>query len=204
MPTITTPHEFLVRWNDNGNLQGAHIVHRESFTDDAGVEQFSKLTDPQGVALTDSSLLSAISADINTAALTQIEALTSEKDTAVAAKTAAEAARDAALSEKATLAAQLAALQPVINGVPQFIKKWQLWAGLRMDDPSLATYNAVKAYTEAFTGMKRDLWLDSTGIERVAPSLADFKSDFGKTDADLDDMFTRYAAITLEQASALA
>jgi hypothetical protein len=72
-----------------------------------------------------------------------------------------------------------------------------------MDDPSLATYNAVKQYTESFTGMKRDLWLDSTGIERTAPALSDFKTAFGKTDADLDDMFTRYAAITLAQASAM-
>lgn len=210
MPQVKTPHEFLVRWDDAGNLKGAHIAYREAFTDDAGVEQFSKFADPRPVALTDATLLAAISSDINAAAIAdgetkaaQIATLTADLQSTQEGKAAAESARDAALAQVAGLQAQLAALQPVINGVPQFIKKWQLWAGLRMDDPSLATYNAVKAYTESFTGMKRDLWLDSTGIERSAPALDGFKAGFHKTDADLDDMFTRYAAITLAQASTL-
>lgn len=203
MPQVNTPHEFLVRWNDAGALQGAHIVYRQAFTNDAGAEEFSKFGDPASVALTDATLLSAISGDINAAALADNDAKAAQIATLTADKAAADTARDAALAERDTLAGQLAAMQPVINGVPQFIKKWQLWAGLRMDDPTLALYNAVLAYTETFTGMKLDLWRDSTGIERTAPALDGFKAGFNKTDADLDAMFTRYAAITLEQASAL-
>lgn len=198
-----TEHEFLFRWNEQGNPQGCHIAYRQSVLKD-GTEIASKLLDPRPVVLDDAPKLAEIGAAINAATLAANTALTAERDAAVTAKATAEGERDAALAEAESLRQQLTAYQtPTVNGVPQFIKKWQLWAGLRMDDPSLTLYKAVKAYTESFTGMMRDLWLDSTGIERTAPALAGFKAGFGKTDADLDDMFTRYAAITLAQASAL-
>lgn len=204
MTIRTVLNELFVRLSDDGtSIKGVHAADRTAMLDDAGNETRSWMEPPRAVDPSDAQVLGVIGQALNLAALNSVDALTvqvatltSERDAAVNANALLQAARDAAL-------AQLAALQPVVNGVPQFIKKWQLWAGLRMDDPTLTTYNAVKAYTDSFTGMKRDLWLDSTGIERKAPALAEFKAAFHKTDADLDGMFTRYAAITIEQASAL-
>jgi hypothetical protein len=190
-------YELLIRGTAVG-IGGAHYCTMREVVDDDGTVLAAQPSDPIALSLAPSDpVLTSVIGSALAGALASGEA----KDAQIAELTAA---RDTAQSQVHQLQAQLAALQPVVDGVPQFIKKWQLWAGLRLDDPTLATYNAVKAYTEAFTGMKRDLWLDSTGIDRGAPSLADFKRDFHKTDADIDGMFVRYAAITLDQASALA
>ncbi len=205
MDSITYFNALILRGGPNG-ITGAAITRMTEYRDDDGKTIAAKESDaiPVALAANDPGIpLAEVLGEVNAAALVTIEArdativtLTAEKQAAVDAKATADALA-------AQLQAQLAALAPVIDGVPQFIKKWQLWAGLRMDDPTLTLYGAVKAYTESFTGMKRDLWLDSTGIERTAPALEGFKAGFHKTDADIDDMFTRYAAITLAQASAL-
>ena len=201
MPTIKTPHEFLVRWDDAGKLQGAHIVHRESFTDDAGVEQFSKFTDPSPVALTDSTLLSTISADINVVALTQIEALVADKAVAEQAKTTAEAERDAAIRDKTALTEQLAALQ--ITSAPRFIKKWQLTAGMRKDDPSGTLLTAFNSVIAGLPPAVKEMWDGSSGVEEDSPFLVLAKAaPLNLSDAQIASMFERYPKIT--QADVLA
>jgi aspartate oxidase len=65
-----TPYEFLVRWDDSGRLQGAHLVDRIAHVDDAtGAEVNSKLTHPRPVSLADEALLRSIGAQVNAAAL---------------------------------------------------------------------------------------------------------------------------------------
>jgi hypothetical protein len=200
---VTVLNEFFVRMTDDGTaIQGVHVADMERILEDGAVIS-SKMLPPRAVSAHDAAALGPVADAFNLASLATVGSQAEQIATLAADKAAAEAARDSALAEKQSLADQLAALQPVIDGVPQFVKKWQLWAGLRMDDPTLATYNAVKAYTASFTGALKDLWDDSTGVERTAPALDGFKSGFGKTDADLDDMFTRYAAITQADVVAL-
>jgi hypothetical protein len=198
----TFNEEFLVRWNATG-LQGAHVIAVSQIIDDATglvVPGTGHRLDPRPIVLSDSAALSPISSEINTAALADNAAKDIALKAATEAQAAAEAARDAALAEAATLTAQLAALQPVINGVPQFVKKWQLLAGLRMDN----IYTPVMAFINALPPAALDLWSGSAGVERDSPFLVPFKSQFGKTDADLDSMFTRYSAITQADVLALA
>jgi hypothetical protein len=81
---------------------------------------------------------------------------------------------------------------PEVPPVPEFVKKWQLLAGLRMD----GIHAPVMAYIEGLPPAVQDLWDGSAGVERTSPFLAAFKAQFGKSEADLDGMFIRYAAIT--------
>lgn len=45
------PYELLVRWDDAGVLKGASIKWREAALDDSGVEVFSRISDPEAIAV---------------------------------------------------------------------------------------------------------------------------------------------------------
>jgi hypothetical protein len=139
---VQTRHEFLFRWDDHGNRQGAHIAYREAIVDSAtGTEIASKFLDPQPVSLANGTDLADIAAAINVATLADCEAKAAQIDALNAAAAAAttahagevaalnqaaqaaanaheaalaatDSARDAALAQVADLQAQLAALQP--------------------------------------------------------------------------------------------
>jgi len=108
-------HEFLFRWDDSGNPQGAYIAYRQSFAEDGvEVEGSSKLLDPRPVALHDADKLAEIGAAINTATLAdndaksaQIASLTEQLKAAVAANSeltgALEQAREQAVELQAAL-----------------------------------------------------------------------------------------------------
>lgn len=209
-----TPHEFLARWDDAGSIQGAHIAYRTAWVDDTtNTEVASKFGDPQPVDLTNATLLSQISADINQSTLTdntakaaQIADLTTQvatantaTDTAQAAQTQAQADRDAALAQVQALQAQLAAYQtPTVNGVPQAIHKWQVMVGLGKD----GIRDSVMAFITTLSQAAQDLWAESTMVERSSPLFAIAESKLGWTSAQIDDMFTRYNAITLADITA--
>lgn len=191
MQTVKTINEFMVRWSDDGSaIQGMHVAEREAFRDDAGVEVTSRMLPPRAVQSTDAAALEAVAASINAASLAQFQ----QAQAAVATLTTA---RDAALADAKALREKYEA-PAIVNGVPQFVKKWQLLAGLRKD----GMYAGVMAYINALPPAAKDLWDGSQGIERTSPFIPAFKAQFGLTDAVVDGMFQRYAAMT--QADVLA
>ena len=86
-------HEFLFRWDDKGNPQGAHIAYRQSFADDGvEIQGSSTLLDPRPVSLDDAPKLAEIGAAINASTLAdnaakadQIASLTEQLQAAVTA-----------------------------------------------------------------------------------------------------------------------
>lgn len=215
-----TPHEFLVRWDDAGNLKGAHIAHRIAYVDDAtAAEAFSKFGDPQGVDLTNASLLSEISASINQSALAdntakaaQIAQLTSERDAQSQAREAAEAARDEAQAMVQQLQAQLAEYQTPVdeNGVPKAVTMRQGQEEMLFTptvDASLTLLDWVEAAINAIADpiTKRAAlitWTKSTMIERDFPLVLQLRpvvqqalglADLAAAEAAIDQMFIRAA-----------
>jgi uncharacterized MnhB-related membrane protein len=116
--TTSTINEFLVRWDESGNLQGAHLANLTTFTaDDGSVRRWMEA--PRPVALTDATLLASISSTLNTSALSAVTQAQADRDAAIAA-------RDAAVSQLNTLQTQLAQQGQVIaeiNGVPQSVER---------------------------------------------------------------------------------
>jgi hypothetical protein len=197
--TRTYDEELLVRFGPGG-IQGAHVCAVEEIYDDVtGAVKSGTRLDPRPITLTDSAALQAIGAQINAASLASVTDLQAQLAQLTADKTAADGARDTALSQVQQLQAQLAAVQPA-PPASSFIKKWQLNAGLRKD----GIYDAVTQYINSLPPSAKDLWDGSAGVDRSSPFLAGFKAQFGKTDADLDDMFARYSAITQEDVLLLA
>lgn len=122
-----TPNEFLVRWSDAGQIQGAHIVFREAVIED-GTELTSRLLPAQPVALAGAAgfPLGDVLAEVQASALATIEARDVEITTLKASQQTIETERDAALAQAAALQAQLDAIHPpAINGVPQQVTRRQ-------------------------------------------------------------------------------
>lgn len=102
MITKTTRiNEFMFRWSDDGQPRGAHVVDREEIRD-GEIVVASRFLDPRPVGVADAPTLAEISAVINAAALaecaalaSQVAALTTERDTAVADLVTRTAERDA-------------------------------------------------------------------------------------------------------------
>ena len=113
----------MARWDDAGNLLGAHVVFREAAVKD-GVEISSKYGDVLPVSLAGGAgfPLAQILSALNTSAIVDSEEKAAEIATLKTAKADADTARDAAVAEKdgkaaevAALTAQLAALQPPVD-----------------------------------------------------------------------------------------
>lgn len=64
----TIEHEFLFRWDEQGNPKGCHIAYREAILEN-GVEISSKFLDPRPVQLSDAEKLAEIGASINASVL---------------------------------------------------------------------------------------------------------------------------------------
>ena len=102
------PYEFLARWDDAGNLRGAHVIFREAVTD-AGVEISSKIGEATpvgdaGFPLAD--ILSTLSAD----ALKDAAEKTTKLAEMSAEKTVVEASRASSEEHVTSITAQLAAV----------------------------------------------------------------------------------------------
>ncbi len=114
----THNYEFLFRWNDQGQPQGAHIVYRESVRED-GTEIASKVLNPQPVALDDADKLASIGAAINASMLAdnaakaaQIASLTEQLQAAVTANGELARALEQARKQASDLQAALDAKEP--------------------------------------------------------------------------------------------
>jgi len=110
-------HEFLFRWDEQGNPQGCHIAYRDAVQED-GVEIASKFLEPRPVQLEDADKLAEIGAAINTSVLAdnarqaaQIAALDAALNEVQNAKAAVEAERDTALNGLTDALAQIEALK---------------------------------------------------------------------------------------------
>lgn len=209
MQKITNLEHVLIafRGDSDGGYKGSHVQYFTRVLDDDGSEisrqpgRATTIGEAQAAGFTWPDVAAAVNAGLlldNDAKAAQLAQLQADHAAALQAKAQAEAQRDA-------LQAQLTALQQQ-TGTPsaQYIRKWQLWAGLRTDDPSGQLLAGVKAYIAALPAAVLDLWDGSAGIERTSPFLAGFKVTFGKSDADLNSMFDRYSKITQDDVLRLA
>ena len=194
-----TPNEFLVRWSDAGQIQGAHIVFRETVIED-GTELTSRLLPAQPVALAGASgfPLSDVLAEVQASALATIEARDAEIAALKSSQQAIEAERDAALTRAAELQAQLDAIhspepEPNASAVPQVVSAFQAKAAL-MQAGLYDAINAALTSPEA-PPLARLAWETARDFERGSPTVAGIGAQFGLTDAQLDALFTSAAQI---------
>jgi hypothetical protein len=193
-------HGFLVRFDDEGNLQGAAVEYREVKSVDGEIVA-QKILDPRPVALNDSAKLTEIGAAINAAALADNAAKDAALQDANTAKASAEAERDAARQQVTALEAQLAALQPVIDGVPQIISFRQAKTFMQLypvgqSDLWTVANAAADAITDPVQRVKtQNLLRDSTEYERQKQELVAFAAQLGIDAAGLDAMFVAAKAL---------
>ncbi|KAA0592939.1 hypothetical protein J2848_005705 [Azospirillum lipoferum] len=102
MQTQKYPYEFLVRWDQTGQLSGAHVQHRYVILDDDGTKIGETLGPAEPLTLDTAAgfPLSAMLTQVQIDALTAKAAADAERD-------AAMVARDAALARVAQLEAQI-------------------------------------------------------------------------------------------------
>jgi hypothetical protein len=196
MQTITYFNALIVRGTRTG-IGGAAVTRMTEWLDDDGKTITAKESDAIPIALAQGDPgipLADVLGELNAQALAEIEVLTAARDTILHERNAAQAlAKD--------LQEQLAAL--LARPQVRFIKKWQLTAGLRKDDPTGAL---LAAFTSVIAGLPpavRELWDGSAGVEEDSPFLAIAKQPpMALTDAQIASMFDRYPKIT--QADVLA
>lgn len=75
--TLITPHEFLARWDDSGNFQGAHVVFLGKVLDDNGSVIAAQTLPPQSIAIGEQQgfPLAAILEPLQIDALKQVDSL---------------------------------------------------------------------------------------------------------------------------------
>lgn len=80
---VQTPYELLIRWGDNGALQGGQIQFLTRILDGTGNLLSSGVSDPQSVAVAGQNglVLTDLMSEALVAALTQIDALNSQNTT---------------------------------------------------------------------------------------------------------------------------
>ena len=191
-----TPNEFLVRWSDAGQIQGAHIVFREAVVED-GVELTSRLLPAQPVALAGSTgfPLADVLGDVQASALATIEARDGEIAALQTARQAVEAERDAAQARAAELQAQLDAIHPpAVNGVPQVVSKRQAKTLMELTaHPAGNLWIAANAAAEAIADPAQRIitvnYLRDSQVYEYARVLPMAQALMGMTAAQVDAMF---------------
>ena len=155
----TALNEILVRLNNDGSVAGAHVVEIEHLTDTAtGQILSSRLLSPRGITASE---VGSVIGSANAGLLEQIDRLTADlvamttdrnaekaaKDAALSGKASAEtqrdneaAAKDAALEQVATLTANLAA---------ETAAKQEALTGKTQADQALSAALAEKSALEA-------------------------------------------------------
>jgi hypothetical protein len=78
------------------------------------------------------------------------------------------------------------------------IAKWKALVGLEQDGLTAT----VNAFIASLSPQAQALWNASASIQRSSPLFAVAKQHLGWTDAQIDNMFTRYSQITLADVSA--
>ena len=191
-----TPNEFLVRWSDAGQIQGAHIVFRETLIED-GTELTSRLLPAQPVALAGASgfPLADVLAEVQASALATIEARDAENATLKADKEAADRARDDALAQVAALQEQFDAINPQpVNGVPQVVSKRQAKTLMELTQhPAGNLWIAANEAAEAITDTAQRIitvnYLRDSQVYEYKLVLPMAQSLLGMTAAQVDQMF---------------
>lgn len=77
---VQTPYELLIRWSDQGTLQGAHCMFLIRTINDTGLVLATEVGAPQPVAVASQAgfPLDGLMSDALVAALTQIDALNAQ------------------------------------------------------------------------------------------------------------------------------
>ena len=210
--TITkskTPHEFLIRWNEAGTLQGAHIAWREAIKEN-GAEISSKFLPPDPVSLAGESgfPLADVLTLVNVQALADGEAKAKEiADLKVAMEKAAADAKAAADQMEAAHRQALEAYEitlaklreqipaPAPDGVPQSITPAQGETQL-LREGLLDAVRSILAHESTPEEMKIAFARASTW-ERQSPSVLAMMAALKKTDDDADAFFAAAAQIKL-------
>jgi hypothetical protein len=123
-------YEVVISGSPAG-ITGIQAANMVELIDDAGKVVWRRAEQVPGLsAIEGNPAVAGLLDTLNVQAITALDARTQERDAAVLAKQTAESQRDTALARVQQLEAQLAA--PAVR----FIKKWQLRAGMRKDDPS--------------------------------------------------------------------
>ncbi len=193
---VQTPNEFLVRWSDAGQIQGAHIVFREAVIED-GTELTSRLLPAQPVALAGAAgfPLADVLAEVQASALATIEARDAEITALKASQQTIETERDAALAQAAALQAQLDAIHPpAINGVPQVVSKRQAKTLMELTPhPAgnlwIAANEAAEAITDSAQRIITVNYLRDSQVYEYQRVLPMAQSLLGMTAAQVDQMF---------------
>jgi hypothetical protein len=190
-------YEVVISGSPAG-ITGIQAANMVELIDDAGKVVWRRAEQVPGLsAIEGNPAVAGLLDTLNVQAITALDARTQERDAAVLAKQTAESQRDTALARVQQLEAQLAA--PAVR----FIKKWQLRAGMRKDDPSGALLAAFDSVIAGLPPAVRDLYDGSTGIEEDSPFVSLAKAaPMSLTDAQIASMFDRYPKIT--QADVLA
>jgi hypothetical protein len=195
-------YELLIRGTAEG-IGGAHYCTMHEVLDDSGKVIAANASDPIPLSLIASdAVLTAVIGDALASTLATCEAQNAQIAALTSARDTATAQRDVAQAQVLELRAQVADLQAAPK--TRFIKKWQLFAGLRMDDPTGKLLAGVKAYIAALPPAVLDLWEGSAGVEEDSPFLSAFKAAFSITDAQVNSMFDRYTRITQADVLAIA
>ncbi|WP_448207509.1 hypothetical protein [Azospirillum sp. sgz302134] len=86
MQTTKHPYEFLVRWDRNGHLAGAHAQFRYVTRSDDGtiVGEFIGSAEPVSVAGADGFPLADLLSEVQASALAALETARAERDAALA------------------------------------------------------------------------------------------------------------------------
>src|SRR5574343_30442 len=197
-----TPNEFLVRWSDAGQIQGAHIVFREAVVED-GTELTSRLLPAQPVAMAGAAgfPLADVLADVQASALATIEARDAEIAALKATQPTSEAERDASLVRADALQAQFDAIHPpAVNGVPQQVTRRQAKTLMELTPhPTgnlwLAALAAAEAIPDAQTRIVTVNYLMETLHFEYPQVLTMAQSLLGMTAAQVDQMFIAAAKL---------
>ena len=196
---VQTPSEFLARWDDAGNLKGAHIAFRVSIQED-GKEIDSFFVDPQPVGLAGatgfpiSQILDALHVTALADAAAKDVALTQAKTdlaVAVANLDLAKAKETEALAKAADLQSKLDALTAVVdaNGIPVSVTMVQAREQLIRIGLNSAVQTALAAMPGVEGEVARMKFDTSTTVARASKLVAALAQTLSKDAAWLDQFF---------------
>lgn len=198
-----TPYEFLARWDEKtGVFRGAHIQFYDAVLRD-GVQIAGAPSKAFGVggglAFPSADIMGTITSD----ALALVDSQAAQIVTLTADRTAADAARDAALAQVADLKAQIAALQPPVdvNGIPQSVPRRQAKTVMELTSDAthgdlwqaaLAAANAIsdratRIVTQNY--LLESLYFEHAKVSQIAMSL------MGMSQAQVDALFVAAAKL---------
>lgn len=178
----TRVERVLIVLDMDGSLKGAHA---ESLTTISDGDIVLAVTQEPAAPLTAQALAGVL--PDRAALLAQVQALTVERDAALASRAQAEQERD-------QLAAQVAAVQGAgasVDGVPVAVTRLQakmaLYSAGLLDDA-----DAIIAQADGVTTL---FWREAATFERSHPLIASLGAQLGLTSEDIDALFVAAAQL---------